>query len=377
MIAAVVVLLGYCLGNVSRGVAASELATLQSYSSLHAILHNPLDAPYKLVAWALWHWPYHSAAWLRLPSVLFGAVTLVLFGFIVRRWYGFRAALFGITLFATSSWFLHVSRFTSFEVEHLWGIVTLISLHLLLHLYAEHFVSRVAWCIGMAILLFIPGFIWLVAFNVIIQREDLSEVCRTTNSLDKITFSCLAAISFSLLALTFFFHPTLLMTWLGAPETIANWQAMVQRFGDAFVYFIARGPANPSLWLGRLPVLDAFTAVMLAAGIAFYIKHLRAPRTQLLAGLFLIGALLFALNPTIRFSTLVPIAYLVAIAGITYVLHLWLKVFPKNPLARGVGIGIVAVVTLTACLYNLRSYYTVWPQAPATKQVMSLTLKDT
>ncbi|HET8709307.1 MAG TPA: hypothetical protein VFL85_03420 [Candidatus Saccharimonadales bacterium] len=376
VLAAVTLLLGYCLGNVSHGVAASELANLKTYSSFHALLHNPLDAPYKVTAWALWHIPYHNAVGLRLPSVVFGVVTLALFSFIVRRWYGFRAALFGITLFATSSWFLHVSRFTSLEIEYLWGIATLIGLHLLLHAYHEHFMARIAWFAGMALLLFVPGFLWLVAFNVFIQREDLSDMWNDADSVDKIIFSCIAAISFALLALTFVFHPHLLMQWLGAPVHISDWQGIVKRLGNAFMYFIVRGPSEPSLWLGRLPVLDAFVAVMTAAGIAFYVKHLSAPRTQLLAGLFSISAILFALNPGFRFSALVPIVYLIAVAGIAYVLHQWLKIFPRNPLARSIGIGIVVLVAAMACFYNLRSYFVAWPQAPPTIQVMSRSIKD-
>lgn len=372
----VVLLLGWKLGNLTPGASQLELQLLPSYASLHAIMHNPLDLPYKLVGWALWHLPFHSVAWLRVPSVIFGVVTLIIFSFIVRRWYGFRAALFGAALFTTCSWFLHTSRLASFEIEYLWAITTLIGLHLLLHVYTEYFMARFIWCIGMILLLFVPGFIWLVAFNLIIQREDLAEAWENAASVDRLIFSCVGVIGFALLALTFVFHPHLVLPWVGAPESMANWQDMLQRLGNAFTYFVVRGPDNPVLWLGSLPVLDAFVGAMLAAGIAFYCKHLSAPRTQLLAGTFIISVVLFALNPIMLFSTLVPIVYLVAVAGIAFILHQWLKVFPRNPLARGVGIAIVAIVTIAACLYNLRSYYVAWPQAPATAQVMIHTIKD-
>jgi hypothetical protein len=373
----VVLLLGWKLGSLTAGASRSELEVLASYASFHQILHNPLDLPYKLLGWALWHVPLHSIAWLRVPSAIFGVATLVMFSFIVRRWYGFRTALFGTALFVTCSWFLHASRLASFEIEYVWAITSLIGLHLLLHVYTENFIARLIWYIGMALLLFVPGFVWLVALNAIVQREDLAEVWETAASVDRVIFSCIAAIGAALLALTFVIHPHLVLSWIGAPASFADWQIMLRRFGDAFGYFIVRGPDNAALWLGRLPVLDAFASVMLAAGILFYGKHLSAPRTQLLGGTFIVGAVLFALNPTVRFSVLVPLVYLVATAGIAFILHQWLKVFPRNPLARGVGVAVVAVVTIAACGYNLRSYYVAWPQNPATHHTMTRILKPT
>jgi hypothetical protein len=160
---------------------------------------------------------------------------------------------------------------------------------------------------------------------------------------------------------------SLLNSWLGVPLHPELWMDILKRLGNSVAYFVIRGPNDPVIWLGRLPILNVFVTVMLIAGIIFYAKHLKAARIKLLIGLFITGAILTALNPSIKFSLLVPIVYLVATGGIAYLLHEWLRVFPKNPLARGVGIFIVAVVVSASCLYNLRSYFVAWPHNKATQ----------
>lgn len=369
-------LLGYRLGRLTNGLSLLEVQNLHSYSSFHAILANPLNAPYKLVGWVIEHLVApSSAASVRLTSAVFGLATLVPFSYIVQRWYGLRAAIFGVILFATSSWFLHVSRVSQLDVEFLWASTTIVALHVLLHAHGDKFFVRLVWCIGMIVMIFIPGMVWLVLLNAILQREDIVDSCRDTKKVwSRIALPAVLILGVGLLAVAILRQPHTVLPWLGAPEHITSWPDVPKRFGDAFAYFVLRGPNNAVVWLGRLPILDAFTSVMLVGGLLFYIRHAQAPRTRLLAGFFVVGALLSAFNISVHFSMLVPLVYLVATAGIAYVLHEWLRIFPRNPLARGVGIAVVAVLIVAAGLYNIRSYFVAWPHTPATRAAFTETI---
>jgi hypothetical protein len=367
-------LLGYRLGSLTHGVSHDELQTLGEYSSFHAIIGNPLNLPQKLVAWASWHIPMHGAALLRAPSALFGLATLVPFGYILRRWYGVRTAVIGVVLFACSSWFLHVSRSATFDASFLWAIPTLLALHVLLYDHSDKLFVVLTWLAGMLVLLFIPVMVWLLILNLILQHEEIAE---GWNTLKTIWFKggmiilvvlCLAGLGF-----VFYKHPHLALTWAGVPPHLDRWLDILKRFGNAFAYFIVRGPHNPSLWLGRLPVLDAFMSVMLIAGLIFYGRHITAMRTRLLGLFFIIGAILTALNSEVHFSMLVPIVYVIAVAGIAYLLHEWLRIFPRNPLARSIGIGMVALLVISSSAYNLRSYFVAWPRNTDTTAVFNQT----
>jgi hypothetical protein len=105
---------------------------------------------------------------------------------------------------------------------------------------------------------------------------------------------------------------------------------------------------------------------MALLGVLFYAKHLQAPRTRLLGSMFILGAVLFALGGPVPFTVLVPIAYLFVVAGIAYLLHEWLSVFPRNPLARSLGYGVLALAVTLSCTYNLRAYFIAWPHSRTT-----------
>ncbi len=102
LVIALFLLLGYRLGSLTHGVSQAEWQTLGDYSSFHAIIHNPLNLPMKLVGWATWHIPLHSAALMRLPAALFGLGTLIPFAYLLKRWYGMRMTVLGTLVFACS-----------------------------------------------------------------------------------------------------------------------------------------------------------------------------------------------------------------------------------------------------------------------------------
>jgi hypothetical protein len=47
-------------------------------------------------------------------------------------------------------------------------------------------------------------------------------------------------------------------------------------------------------------------------------------------------------------------------------LHAWLTVFPRNPVARTTGIALVSIVVVMAVSYHLTSYFVAWRYDPAT-----------
>ena len=371
-------LYGRFLGSLPGGVSQEEVASLSTYSSFHGIIDNPLHAPLKLVAWALWHIPVHTAATLRAPYALFAILSLVAFAYILKRWYGTRMAVLGVILFGTSSWLLHVGRVALFDISFLWAGVTLLALHLLFHAHADKIVVRFIWLIGMLCLLFVPGMVWLIVLNLILQRDDLLDSWDEIDTLwEKIVQPLILFITLAGIGFLIYRHPHLGLEWLGAPTNWTDWQGMLKRLANVGAYFVVRGPHQPSIWLGSLPILDAFGTIMLIAGILFYARHARSFRCILICSLFAVEALLVAILPVIRFSLLVPLVYAVIIGGLAYVLHQWLKVFPRNPLARGVGIALIAVLVCASSAYNLRSYFVAWPHNEQTRQTFTATLPGT
>jgi hypothetical protein len=368
-------LYGRFLGSLTSGISNEEVNTLSAYSSLHAIIDNPLHAPLKVVAWALWHIPFHNAAMLRAPFALFAILSLVAFAYILKRWYGTRMAVLGVILFGTSSWLLHTGRVALFDVSFLWAGVTLLALHLMFHAHADRMFARFVWLLGNMALLFVPGMLWLIIANIILQRDDLLDSWdEINNAWEKIVYPVLIALTLGAIGLLVYLHPDISLGWLGAPHAWSDWPGMLKRLGNDVAYFVVRGPHHPALWLGRLPILDAFMSIMLVAGVLFYGRHIRSFRTILISVFLSVEALLIAVSGTISIGLLVPLVYAVAIGGLAFVLHQWLRVFPRNPLARGLGISLITFLVLASSGYNLRSYFIAWPHNAETRTAFTATL---
>jgi hypothetical protein len=110
---------------------------------------------------------------------------------------------------------------------------------------------------------------------------------------------------------------------------------------------------------------------LVAFGVYWYFFLRRLDRTKLLLGGLVGGAILSALSID-ALPILLPFIYLLAGAGMTLLLQQWFTVFPRNPLARNIGVGLIAVLLAFVGYYHMHRYFVAWPHTPETKQAYSL-----
>jgi formate-dependent nitrite reductase membrane component NrfD len=67
---------------------------------------------------------------------------------------------------------------------------------------------------------------------------------------------------------------------------------------------------------------------------------------------------------SMHFSIVLPLLYIFIAAGIHEVVTRWLAVFPRNPIARGVGIAIVAIAIGYTTYYHLTRTFIARPGNP-------------
>lgn len=349
-------------------LSPGEVNTMTAAASWHAIVNNPLGLPLKLLerlaGLALPHQPLWAA---RLPSVALGGLALGIAVYILRRWYGRRSLVFGFALLLSSAWFLHVSRYAGMDALYLTATLALMAVHIGLYDNVDHWPMAFVWLAAKLLLLFIPGFVWLVAISLVLQRREIITAWRSMRSwIARGSWLTLAAVGCAALATSLIRTAGLWRTWLGLPTPWPAWPALGHQAVAAVSAYVWHGPHEPARWLDTLPLLDAFAIAMLLAGIIFYARHWRAARTHVLLAYLVAGLALTALGGPVSLSIAVPILYLVIVAGIAYALYFWLQRFPRNGLARAAGIALVTVVLLLSCTYNLEQYFVAWPHSPET-----------
>ena len=109
------------------------------------------------------------------------------------------------------------------------------------------------------------------------------------------------------------------------------------------------------------------TTILAVLGAYSYFYQRRLSRTGLLAVLAIFACVMIALNGPLWLPLLMPIVYILTAMGIAVLLQKWFTVFPRNPLARTVGITILCLALATVSVYHLQRYFIVWPNTTATK----------
>ncbi len=365
-------LLWFQLGTLVRGYSAEEVAALQSANHLRQIFDHPLNAPFSLMSYlvGLVYTGDQPLFALRATATVFGLLTLTTFYWLMRHWHGERSAILGTIIFGCSAWFLHTARLGTPDV--------LLFLPLALvagSVWLKRTDSRVILLAGFglaATLLYIPGMVWLVFAGALWQARIIIHLCKKYAWF--VVIGVLGMLGLLVpLGLAIYKSPQLAKVILGLPQQ--GWpQALdsLERLARIPYNLFIHGPLYPTRWLGTVAILDAFSIVMLLFGGYMYVRHWRLTRSKMVGAAIIVGSLLVALGGNVTLSIILPFAYVLITAGISFMLDRWQHVFPRNVIAQSVSIGLISLAVVAVSWYGLRHYFVAWPNAPATKTVFTV-----
>lgn len=367
-------LLWYRLGSLTYGNAANiEVNAQLSSATWQAIVANPLNAPYNVVHLLAVVMGYTGITSLRLTSTVFAVLAAVLFYVAARQWHNLRVALLATWLFTSSAWFLHVGRLGSPEILLLAGMLAIIVV-LSPNKNGRH--NRLALpsiLLCLSIVLYVPGMVWLVVVGAYSQRQNIAEAWHVTQAAwMRVTSIAVSGMIIMPLLYAFVQTPKLIRQWAGVTQsiefTISGFQIVAKNVLEVPKSFMYQSSFDAVHWLGKLPILNVFEMIMLILGIYFYATHFRAARTKLILIISIIAIFLIGVGSSNTISLIIPIVYLVAAAGMAYILHVWLKVFPNNPVARSLGILLITCTVVLSSVYHTRSYFVAWRYNTVTMQ---------
>lgn len=350
------------LGTLVPGVNPLELHSSAQALHIHGLTHNPLDAPYKLLEYVFLQFGQHSIFWSRAVSALLATLASLLFFLIIRRWHGRSIAVIATLLFGATGWLLHVGRLDAPYIMIM--LVPLLLIWLLTHIKNNSnpnvFVLVIAIIYGL--LIYTPGAVWFLVIFASWQGQNIVAQAKKASPAYAIGAAVLFVLLFAAFVAGMVSHPGLIKPWLGIPASWPTPLTALRHAADSALYLFVRGPGNPEVWLGHLPLLDIFSTVLSGIGIYFYALHWRTNlyRLQIFASFIVATMLLMALGNVLFVGVLIPIMYLFAATGIAFLLRQWYAVFPRNPVARNAGLGLLVVAVVVAMTYHLISYFLAW-----------------
>ncbi len=359
------------------GLSNIELGTLRQNLTFNYLIHNPLNLIINLIRFMVIHILHTQSIFrLRLANLILGYLSIMVFFLALKFWYGNKTALLGIGMFISSPWVINVSRIATNDVQSLFGISLLL---LISGLLRKKFKSPIIYIVInfiLSILIFIPGLIWFVLVLILFQRKDFHFGLKSQNKFSLPFYIILSILSLPLLVIYLIKSSQNVLNFLGLSLKHINIISKLKDLGLAIDHSFLFGPNNPSLWLGRYPILNIFGLVCVIIGIYFYILHFKNNNSKLLFSILIIGLVLLALNKSNSLSLSLPTIYFFIATGISYLLQIWLKLFPINPLARSIGIILIIILISLSVLLNTRQYFVAFANNPRSRSSFEIRLKD-
>jgi hypothetical protein len=375
--AAAAVLL-FRLGSLTGGLSSGEYALWQRTFiegfSLVDIMRDAAYLPYQLLLGLVQYLPFHGNGAIRISGILFGLIGVVGIFSLLKQWYSIRVAFFGAALFLCSSWLLHTTRLASPTSVYAAAPI-LLALWAWVLSGTRRQIALMLFTIAAMMALYVPGMLWILIPAIIWQRKNLVRAFKHIPIASAVLIGAVAV----LLLLPFIFTVALPLqgtTW-NAIRTFLALPAAMPTITDVAtnlinvpkeLFITSRG--DPTMHLGRLPLLDAFATAMFVVGVYAFARDWRLDRTVFVFSALCVGCILIALGG-LSTAILLPFVYLIIIGGASYLLQEWLRVFPRNPFARWLGVSLVVVTVLAAMTYQITNYFVAWPHAPETKSTFS------
>lgn len=357
-------LMSYKLASLMPGASKQEVAITES-SNLNSIISNPNNLLFKLPVLALEQFEVLNITTLRAIGVFFGTCSLLIFYLLMKNWHTRRVALMTTGLLAIASWFLHISR--SGHAYVLAVLSVLILIYIAFQIYHRKSPRAIYYLLALPILVYTPGMFWLVFATFIWRPRAFIRLINEVSWVYKILIALFGLTVLSPLIYASALDSRVAVETLALPAQFdpLEWG---RRLLVLPIYLFAQGPEQPLFNLGRLPLLDVFSTVMVIIGVYVYYFRLSLPRTRYLALLSIVIAILFAVSDHAFIVMLLPIAMIVAGSGIAMILQQWFTIFPKNPLARYLGVIVLVVAMGSVGYYHAKRYFIAWPGNPTARE---------
>lgn len=358
-------LLTFQLGSLVPGLSVNEVKFVQSADSGKDIIDNPLFFPQKIMVYSLIKVGLDSSAFVRLPSVVLAFAASVCLFLILRNWYTKRIAILGCGLLCTSSWLLGTGRLALSDASYLMLLPVLWFCFLL---FTTRRTTTVWLLLSLlaAFSLYIPGALWFIVLILLWKSPSVWRVSKDIKWWIKVIGGLLFLLVLTPLIWSMVQQPDTILTSLGLPENVNALMHIPLEALYVIKHLVLIAPFDPEHTIGRLPLLDVFTAAMVGLGLYNLRFQLKLARAQLQMAVLLLLWLLVA-GGGVNIVALLPIVYVLAAGGIAFLLKQWVTVFPRNPIAQTVGTTLLSLCVVLVSFYHINRYFIAWPQTPATR----------
>lgn len=374
VLALVIGLMGWKLNTLTPGLSEPEVMTYQSANRLSAIVDNSVNAPYKFAVFLSTRM-LDSTLGLRVVGAIVGIVTILMFYWLAQRILNSFNASLTTAMFATSTLFLQTTRHAETNVMLLMLFI-LVAVGAFIRFGKKPEIGWITASVAIGLSLYVPALIYFVLAGAAWQFRHVRHSFENLESKYIIICAAIFSVLATPLVVSLIREPSLYDQFLGIPEVWPSWVEAGKRAGRSFLSLFVYSQQDPVHWLGRQPIIGVFGTALFIYGISKLVKGFRLDRFLAILGIILLTFVWIAISGNQQAIIMVlPFIYLIIGFGLENLLGKWFGVFPRNPIARSVGMSLMLVAAALAVNFQLQRYFRAWPNAPATKEAYSHHLK--
>jgi len=370
LLTATALLFVYKQNSLIPGANTHEVSVRESVLNYEYPWRMAVDTPYVTASWltskVFFSDPLVSA---RFVAAIAATLSVLMFYQLLRNWLlSPGKAVVGTALFATSSWTLAIGRGAHGVIVGVFLLLLIFTLGTRLLFTTKPFRDWLLLVSATILSLYTPVVPWLVFIVGVVSLLHYKQRQRSLplKLWEKIIITSVGVVLLVPLVLSIIGDPRQGLTLLGVDNLVDSIPAIVLNIMDAVKSIFFIGISGAPIGLGKLPMLDIFSVFMFLLGCYYFERRLSLKRSKLLFGGLAIGFIVCSLSEfdLVRYSLLLPLVYIFISAGIHESITRWLVVFPRNPIARGIGVVVLAISIGFVGSYHLRKVFIARPGNP-------------
>ena len=367
-----IITLSLQLSSLVPGQNQYETNTLGDLVHFPAPWHRAVNAPYLMLAFLFGKISGNNLYGARVASVVFGLFATALMYYIVRIWFNIRIATIGTLLFITSSWLLHTTHQATPLILLVAGpLLAVAPLAWFTRTRKYRTLAFMSLAAGLGVAAYIPFMFWLIAASLIIIVRKEKTLLSNLKPIQFFGALGLYVLIVTPLIVSLAHYPGQIIELLGGSKSIPSITTYFSHLLQVFTSIFIHAPLLPELRIGHLPTLDVFSTAMFILGLYYSYQRKTNIKTITLFSSMLLLLLIIPFSPNFSMDIvlLLPFVYIGIITGIVELINQWFTYFPRNPLARNIGISLLVFSISLTSAYHLESYFVAWPNDPDTKAV--------
>jgi len=353
-------LLGLYANILPPGLSAPEQ---QSAITSHALSLTELPTAQQVV-----NLPFHalqkfSMNWLglspfgvRLPSLVFAAITIFCLSFIIKRWFKVNVAIVATMIIVTSTWFLSIARLGTPDIMiPFWTSVLILCATYVSQQTKRWHLWKALFGLSAALALYTPymSYLFLATLIAAMAQPHLRYLIRQSSKVGLTIGIFFFALLMVPLCWGIYKDPSLIREIFAIPATIPE----PVQFGRDLLQAISNlgWPFNVQSGPVVTPLVGLATLVLVGIGGMRLLGDFHSVRAYVLLIWMALLIPIIGFNPSNLTVLFVPVMLVMTI-GLNLVVRYWYRLFPFNPYARIFGLVPLFFLIFSIMQFNYQRY---------------------